>query len=72
MLLQQARQILKESGFQFLDNKIVKNGMTYGFYTIDRHFEGHISIPFLITEVRTCSKEVATTMVINKVPVKKY
>lgn len=72
MLLHQAQEILTKSGFLMYDNVIVKKGMTYGFYTTETFFKGHSLIPDKLVEVRTCSREVATLMVINNVSVKKY
>lgn len=72
MLLHQAQEILRGSGYRFLKGHIIKNNMTYGFYSSDTHPHYGVYATEQIWEVRTCSREVAALMVVNNVKVIKY
>ena len=72
MLLTSAQQILQKSGYRFLSGHIIKNNMTYGFYTTSSCSQFGAHVDERIYEVKTCSREVAAVMVVNNVEVIKY
>jgi len=72
MLLHQAQEILRGSGYRFLKGHIIKNNMTYGFYYADVGEHFGIYSDEAIYQVKTCSREIAAVMVVNNVEVIKY
>lgn len=72
MLLTNAQEMLRQSGYRFLNGHIIKNNMTYGFYSTDAGEHFGIYYGEKIYQVKTCSREVAALMVVNNVQVIKY
>lgn len=72
MLLTSAQEALRKSGYLFLKGVILKDNMIYGFYATDAEPHVGVYIEERIYLAKTCSKEVATVLVVNNVEVIKY
>lgn len=72
MLLTSAQEILRKSGYLFLKGVILKDNMIYGFYATDAEPNFGAYSEERIYQAKTCSKEVATVLVVNNVDVIKY
>lgn len=72
MLLTSAQEALRKSGYLFLKGIILKDNMIYGFYATNTNDHFGMFSDGSIYLAKTCSKEVATVLVVNNVEVIEY